>query len=76
MFITVSLVQGLCFCYLTNTGHSLRFLSREPAVALSHGDSTALDLQDRPLHGLQQLIKGVVVGVGQLRALEQGLGGS
>lgn len=34
-----------------------------------------MDLQDQPLYQLQQLIDGVDVGVGQLRALDLGLGG-
>lgn len=47
-----------------------------PAVSLCRGDPAALDLQDRPLHTLQQLIDGVNVGMGQLIALLPGMGGS
>ena len=36
----------------------------------------ALDLQDWPLHMLQQLIDGVDVGVDQLKSLDLGLGSS
>ena len=47
-----------------------------PAVALCHEDPAALDLQDWSLHTLQQFIDRVDVGVGQLKALNLGLGGS
>ena len=48
-------------------------LLRYPVV-LCHEDSEALDLQDWPLHTLQQFIDGIDVGVGQLKALDLGLG--
>lgn len=38
-----------------------------------HGDPAALDLQDWPLHVLQQFIDGLDVGLGQLKPLELGL---
>lgn len=41
----------------------------------SHGDSAALVSQDQSLYVLQQVIDGVEVRVGQLQALEMGLGG-
>jgi hypothetical protein len=40
------------------------------AVARYHGDPAALDLQDWSLHMYQQFIDGMVVGVGQLKALD------
>ena len=45
-------------------------------VSLCHGDPTTLDLQDQPFHILWQFIDGVDVGMGQLKALDLGLGGS
>lgn len=45
-------------------------------VALCHGDPGALDQQGQALHMLQQFIDGAVVGMGQLKALDLGLGGS
>ena len=45
-------------------------------IALCHEDPAALELQDWTLHTLQQFIDGVDVGVGQLKALDLGLGGS
>ena len=41
-----------------------------PAVALCHECPAALNLQDWPLHTLQQFIDGVDVGVGQFKALD------
>ena len=49
---------------------------RYPVVALCHRDLTALAMQNWPLHVLQQFISGADVGVGQLKALDLGLGGS
>ena len=43
-------------------------------MAPSHGDPPALDLQDLPLHVLQQIIDEVDVGLGQLLTLFLGLG--
>ena len=60
--------------------HQYRILTRTPlgypVVALCHGDLVALDLQDQLLHTLQQFIDGIDVGVGQLKSLDLGLGGS
>ena len=47
-----------------------------PVVALCCGDPVTLNLQDWPLHILQQLIDGMDVRVGQLRALDLVLVGS
>jgi hypothetical protein len=47
-----------------------------PGVVLSHGDPAALDLQDWLFHVLQQITDGVDFGVGQLKALDLGLGDS
>lgn len=41
-----------------------------PLVALCHGDLIVLNLKVWPLHGLQQFIDGVDVGVHQLKALD------
>ena len=45
-----------------------------PVVALCCGDPVTLNLQDWPLHILQQFINGINVGVSQLKALDLGLG--
>ena len=62
------------FCPTIIPGSSQGLLSDNPAVALGHGASAALDLWDPPLQTPQQFIDRVDVGVDQLRAL--GLGGS
>lgn len=49
---------------------------RYPIIALCNGDPLALDLQEWLLHKLQQFTDGVDAGVGQLKALILGLGGS
>jgi hypothetical protein len=54
----------------------IRTLLRYPADALCHGDHATLDLQNWPFHKLHQFIDGVNVEVGQLKALNLGLGGS
>ena len=59
------LASATHYQYWILTGTSLRY----PVVALCHGDPAALDLQERPLHMLQQFIDGTDVGVGQLKAL-------
>lgn len=46
-----------------------------PAVALSPGDPMALVLLGQHLCKLQQLIDGVDVGLGQLKAMDLYLGG-
>ena len=48
----------------------------DPVVALCPGDPAALDHQDWPLHTFQPFIDDTDFGVGQLRALSVGLGGS
>lgn len=63
------------FCNTINTGPSLRFLLEILLFPQSHGDPEALVLQDQPLHKLQQLIGGVDVVVGQIRAQDLGLPG-
>ena len=60
MFTTLSWFEAPGFCYTVNTGFLLRLLSDIP---------TALDLQNRPLNSLQQIIDGVDVGVSRLRGL-------
>ena len=57
--------------YWVHTGVPLR----HPVVAPYHKDLTALGLQDRPFHVLQQFTDGVDVKVRQLRALDLRLGG-
>jgi len=54
--------------YWIVTGAPLRY----PVFALCHGGPSALDLQDWPFHTLQQIIDGVDIGVGQLKALDLG----
>ena len=79
MFIAESLLrsQASGFPYTINTGSSLgQPPLRYPVVVLGHGDTAALDLQDQPLHSLQQFIDEANVGVHQLRALDLGFGGS
>ena len=56
----------LSYQYQTITRTPLRY----PVVALCHGDPAALDLQDWPLHMLQQFIDEVDVEVGQFKALD------
>jgi hypothetical protein len=63
------------FCSTVNAGSSETPLGY-PAVALSHGDPAALDLQDQPFHIPEQLIGGVGVMEGQLKVLDLGLGSS
>ena len=46
------------------------------SCCLCHGDPAAFYLQDRALHRLQQFTDEVDAGVGQLQALDLGLGGS
>lgn len=43
---------------------------------LDHGDPVVMILQDQPLHTFQKFIDEVDVGVGQLKSLNLGLGGS
>ena len=43
---------------------------------MCHGYLAALDLQDKTFHEPQQVTDDVDFGVGQLRALDLGLGGS
>lgn len=63
-------LKASAFCYtLTETP------LRQPAVALTHGNSAALILQDQPLHALQQLTGGTDVRVAQLKSLDLGLSG-
>ena len=63
----------LCYQYWILTGTPLGY----PAIALSHGDPQALNLQDQPLYILQQqFIGGEEVWVGQTKALDLGLGSS
>ena len=47
-----------------------------PVVALCHGDPVVLDQQDKPFRDPQQFIDNVNFGVGQLKVLDLGLGGS
>ena len=47
-----------------------------PVITLCHGDPAALDQQDLPAHTHQQIIDGVDIGRVQLKALNQGPGGS
>ena len=58
------------FCYTLNTGSTPGLFFDIPLLPC-HGDPVAL-----VLHTLQQFINGVDVGVGQLKALDLGLGGS
>ena len=60
--------------YTIDTGTSLGLLSDILFVFLGHGDPAASDLHDWPLHTLQQLIDGVDVGTGKLKALGLDLG--
>jgi hypothetical protein len=62
-FCSNSLLSNVGFCYTISPGSSLRLLGY-PIVALCHGDPAALDLQNWPLHTLQQLIDEVDVGIG------------
>jgi hypothetical protein len=59
--------------------YQYRMLTRTPLgyplVVQCLGGHAALDLQDWPLHALQQFIDGMDVRVGQLKALDLGLGG-
>jgi len=74
MFIAISLwfvFKVFGFCCTINTGSSPGLFGY-PVVALCHGDLTALDLQDQPLHGLQQFTGGADVGVGQHHGLITG----
>lgn len=50
--------------------------SSQVSCFLCHEDSAALDLQDCLFYTLQQFIVEVDLGVGQLNALDVGLGGS
>ena len=68
----LQMVQGLWLCYTVNT-KSWPGLGY-PVVAPCYGDSAALALQ--PPHVLQQFTDEVDIGVGQLKALDLGLGGS
>ena len=58
--------------YWTLTEMPLRY----PAVGLNHRNPLGMVLQDWSLHVLQQVIDGVVVGMGQIKTLHVGLGGS
>jgi hypothetical protein len=57
--------------YAINTGSSLGLLL--DSLLLLPWRSCSLDLQDRPLHKLQQFIDGMDVGVDQLKTLDLGL---
>ena len=74
IFVTMNLWSGFWllppYQYQILTGTPLRC----PVFALGHRDPTALSLQDQPLHELQEFIDGVLVEVGQLKALDLGLG--
>ena len=61
--------------YTINAGSSLGLLLL-PCVMEGLCHPVTLDLQDWPLHTLQQFIDGVDVGVGQLKALDLGICGS
>jgi hypothetical protein len=70
IFVTMNLWSGFWllppYQYQILTGTPLRC----PVFALGHRDPTALSLQDQPLHELQEFIDGVLVEVGQLKALD------
>jgi hypothetical protein len=69
----LSKTSGFCYHqYQILTKTSLGYL----IVALCCGDPMALKLQDQPVHALQQFIEKVCLGVGQLKTLVLGLGGS
>lgn len=79
MFIQqiVGLVQGLSFL----VHHQYWMLTETPLrypTALSHGDPVAMISQDQSLKKHQQVIDGIDIEAGQLKALalHVGLGGS
>jgi hypothetical protein len=65
--------SGFC-CPISN--RSSWGLLGYPVVVRCHEDPAALNLWDWPLHTLQQFTNRVDVGLGQLKALDLGLGGS
>jgi hypothetical protein len=73
--MSLVLFEALGFCYTINAGSSLGLLLL-PCVMEGLCHPVTLDLQDWPLHTLQQFIDGVDVGVGQLKALDLGICGS
>ena len=64
------------FCDTININSSPGILPGYLAVALCHPDPAALDQQDWPFHTSQPFAYDTDLGVGQLRALDLGLGGS
>jgi hypothetical protein len=67
---SLACLEASGFCYTINAGSSQGY----PVAVLCRGDPAALNLQDWPYHTLQQFIAGVDVEVGQLKALDLGLG--
>jgi len=63
------------FCYTINTGSSLGLLS-DMVLFPSVVEILQLGSVGQALHMLQQFIHGVDVGIGQLKTLDLGLGGS
>lgn len=72
----ISLFGGLWlllhYLYWIFTGTSLGY----PVIGLCHRDPTTLNMQNWSLHTFQPFIDGIIIGLGQLKALNLGMCGS
>jgi hypothetical protein len=68
--------EGSGLCYTINTGSLLRLLFNILLLPCAMEILQFLIYRTKPFLGLQQFTDGVAVGVGQLRALDLGLGKS
>ena len=62
----------LHYLYWIFTGTSLGY----PVIGLCHRDPTTLNMQNWSLHTFQPFIDGIIIGLGQLKALNLGMCGS